>query len=122
MSSFYDYVKERLQRYVTENLLGYHKIVETAKKYEDALCWNMVSVFDYNAVMKLKDGYLTSYTMSLDITHDAEAGRDSLISARKGESISCISISLRKFANQRTKKYPACLTLRIRTRINFSIC
>ena len=76
MSSFYDYVKERLQRYVTENLLGYHKIVETAKKYEDALCWNMVSVFDYNAVIKLKDGYLTSYTMSLDIMHDAEAVKE----------------------------------------------
>ena len=71
--SFYEYVKSKLINYTSEKLFCYYKIVETAKKYEDALGWNMVSVFDYNAVVRLKDDYLTSYTMSLDVTYDAEA-------------------------------------------------
>ena len=73
-SSFYDYVKSKLKDYTsTENLPGYYNMIEAAKKYEDVIRWNMVSVFDYNAVIKLKDGYLTSYTTSLDVTHDAES-------------------------------------------------
>lgn len=71
--SLYEYVKIKLEQYTSKYLLGYTKIVEASKKYEDIVRWNMVSVFDYNAVVKLKDGYLTSYTTSLYVTQDAEA-------------------------------------------------
>ena len=71
-SSWYGYIKGRFEDYTSKKLPGYYKMVETAKKYEDALAWNMVSVFDYNAVIKLKDGYLTSYTPSRDVSHNAE--------------------------------------------------
>lgn len=67
------YVKRELGEYTSNYLPGYRSMVESAKKYEDIIAWNMIPVSDYNAVMKLKDGYLTSYTMSLDVTHDAEA-------------------------------------------------
>lgn len=80
LSSFMSYfhyiaghIKHKLDHYTSTLLMGYDKIVAMAKKYEDTIAWNMVPVSEYNAVIKLKDGYLTSYTMSLDITHDAEA-------------------------------------------------
>ena len=69
----YEHVKERLESYTSKEMPGYYSIVESAKKYEDVLGWNMVPIFDYNAVIRLKDGYLTSYTPSLDVRHDAES-------------------------------------------------
>ena len=71
--SFYEYVKNKLKNYTSEKLPIYHRMVESAKRYEDALGWNMVSVFDYNAVFRLKDGYLTNYVLSRDVTRNAEA-------------------------------------------------
>ena len=69
--SLYEYVKDKLEEYTSERLLGYYKIVEASKKYEDTVGWNMVSAFDYNAVVKLKDGYFSSYTVSSDVRGDA---------------------------------------------------
>ncbi|MBQ7168382.1 MAG: hypothetical protein IJR63_00595 [Synergistaceae bacterium] len=73
ISSFCQYVKGKLEDYTSKKLPGYYTLVETAKKYEDALSWNMVSMSEYNAVMRLKDDCLTTYTMSLDVAHDAES-------------------------------------------------
>ena len=69
--SLYEYVKDKLEEYTSERLLGYYKIIEASKKYEDTVGWNMVSAFDYNAVVKLKDGYFSSYTVSSDVEGDA---------------------------------------------------
>ena len=73
LMNLYRNIKNKLELYVSEKMPGYYSFVEAAKKYEDVLKWNMVSVLDYNAVVRLKDGYLTSYTPSLDVRHDAEA-------------------------------------------------
>ena len=69
----YEYVKRKLEDYTSSFLIGYQRIIEASKKYEDIVRWNMVSVFDYNAVVKLRDGYLTTYQASLDVVPDAEA-------------------------------------------------
>ena len=71
--SLYEYVKRKLEDYTSSFLIGYQRIIEASKKYEDIVRWNMVSVFDYNAVVKLRDGYLTTYQASLDVVPDAEA-------------------------------------------------
>lgn len=71
--SLYEYVKHGLEGYTSEALLRYYSIVEVAKKYEDIVRWNMSPVFDYNAVVRLKDGYLTTYQVSLDVAPAAEA-------------------------------------------------
>ena len=73
ISSFFDYVKSRFEKYTSESMQGYYKMVEAARKYEDFIGWNMVSVSDYNAVIKLKDGYFASYTPSRDIAYDLES-------------------------------------------------
>lgn len=69
----YLYVKEKCRKYLSEKLIGYYSIVESAKLYEDYVGWNMASAFDYNAVVKLHDGYLTSYIESRDITENARS-------------------------------------------------
>ena len=74
--SLYDYLKDRIEQYTSTNLPCYYDLTDAAKKYENALGWNMVSVSDYNAVVKLRDGYLTTYTMSLDVAPDAESVKD----------------------------------------------
>ncbi len=74
--SLYDYLKDRIEQYTSTNLPCYYDLTDVAKKYEDAIGWNMVSVFDYNAVVKLNDGYLTTYTMSLDVAPDARSVKD----------------------------------------------
>lgn len=76
MKSVMDYVKSKLVEYTSSNVIGYTKIVGVAKKYEDAVGWNIAAVTGYNAVVKLKDGYLTTYTMSLDVAPDAESVRE----------------------------------------------
>ncbi|MBR1657204.1 MAG: hypothetical protein IJ697_01895 [Synergistaceae bacterium] len=74
--SLYEYIKEGLKSYTSDALLGYTKIVEASKRYEDVAGWNMAPVFDYNAVVKLKDGYFTSYKMSLDVAPDAASVKE----------------------------------------------
>ena len=67
----YAYIKKKFGDYSSEKLPGYHNIVESAKQYENAVKWNMASMSDYNAVVKLHDGYLTTYMSSRDITENA---------------------------------------------------
>lgn len=69
----YKHVKEKCEEYSSKKLTGYYGIVESAKAYEEAAGWNMASVFDYNAVVKLHDGYLTTYTQSRDVTENAKS-------------------------------------------------
>lgn len=69
----YSYVREKLESYSSEKLPGYRKLVEAAKTYEDLINWNIAYIFDYNPIVKLHDGYLTSYTESRDVTKSATA-------------------------------------------------
>ena len=65
---FHKYITDKLEKYTTEKMSNYIKIVEMARRYEDFVNWNMSSVFAYNSVIKLKDGHLTGFLPSRDIT------------------------------------------------------
>ena len=69
----FDHIKERCEAYTSKSLAAYMYMVETSKKYKELLGWNIVNMFEYNGVVKLHDGYLTSFTPPRDVTHTAEA-------------------------------------------------
>lgn len=69
----YAYIRKKCEEYSSDKLIGYYSIVESAKRYEDAISWNMASISDYNAVVKMSDDYLTVYTPSRDVTIDAQS-------------------------------------------------
>ena len=119
ISSLFGYIVSRLEKYTSEMLPGYHKMVEAAKMYEDSARWNMVSVADYNAVTRLKDGYLASYTPSRDIAHDAESLKEfAVFCAERGIDLAYIAFpskicvsddreisGLLDFSNQNTDRF-----------------
>lgn len=63
--------EDKIDTYVTDYLIGYKKIVELANKYEDIIHWTYASYAEYNGVIKLLDGQLTSYVEKCDVTADA---------------------------------------------------
>lgn len=69
----YLHVKRKCEEYTSKRLAGYDSIVDTAKMYEEKLQWNITPFYEYNGVVKLRDGHLTTYTNSVDITANAEA-------------------------------------------------
>ena len=84
-ASKYLYIKKKLEEYTSSRMPGYYTFIEASGKYKDILNWNMVSVFDYNAVVRLKDGCLASYTPSYDIEGKAELVKNfSDVCAEKG--------------------------------------
>mgnify|MGYP002624029931 CR=1 FL=1 len=87
------YVKRKIEEYTSKFLIGYYSMVETAKKYEDIICWNMVALSEYNPVVRLHDGYLTSFTRSKDIRGDAESVKG-LADFCKGKGVEFMYINL----------------------------
>ena len=73
LGKIYQYVKIRADKYTTENLPERFRFVEIARIYEGLTVWNFASIFDYNAVVGLHDGYLSAYTTSKDVSESAEA-------------------------------------------------
>ena len=71
--TLYTYIKRKCDEYTSKYLLGYEALIEAARKYEDAINWNIVNVLGYNSVVKLYDGYLTTFTESRDITKTADS-------------------------------------------------
>lgn len=67
----YLHVKLKCDECSSKELIGYNSIVDTAKIYEEIIQWNITPFYEYNGVVKLRDGYLTSYTASTDITENA---------------------------------------------------
>ncbi|MBE6909134.1 MAG: hypothetical protein E7474_06135 [Ruminococcaceae bacterium] len=66
-------VEELISTYVTDYLIGYKIIVALANKYEDAIIqWAYAPYAEYNAVIKLSDGLLTSYIEKRDVEGVAE--------------------------------------------------
>ncbi len=72
----YHYVKDKCEDYTSKKLMGYHSIVEAAKRYEDFAGWNIAPVFGYNPVVKISGNYLSTFTKSTDITHSAQSTID----------------------------------------------
>ena len=67
----FTYVKKRIDDYTSKSLLCRMTAVEAAKTYEELINWNIASVYEYNGVTKLRDGFLTGITGSADISPKA---------------------------------------------------
>ena len=69
-------LKRRIEAYATTLLLGYQQETELARKYETLIGWNFASYGEYNGVIELSDGYLTSYVEQKNVTEQIEALKD----------------------------------------------
>ena len=56
----------------TDYLIFYQELTELAKKYEDFLQWNYVAYSEYNGIVQLGDGYLTTISAKQDMTELSE--------------------------------------------------
>ena len=68
-----DSVKSRVDTNTTDYLVGYQTMVNAAKKYEDVIQWNYTSFAEYNGIVKLDDGYLTSLVAKKDVSEVANS-------------------------------------------------
>ena len=73
MKSIYELVKKACEGYTSDHLLGYYNVVEAARTYEELIGWNLARIVDDNGVVKLRDGYFTTFTNRQDVTSSAEA-------------------------------------------------
>ena len=71
LQRIYNFLKDRTIGYTTKKLTGYNRIIENSKRYEEFIKWNIAYISEYNPVVKLSDGYLTTFTQSRDITQNA---------------------------------------------------
>lgn len=62
--------KGTITNYSCDYLIGYQKIVEAFNKYEASIGWNTA---EYNGIVQLSDGYLTSYINKRDISNNISA-------------------------------------------------
>jgi hypothetical protein len=66
--SLIETVEEKLESYTSDLLVFHAGIVEYASYYERCVGWNFASFDEYNGVVQLSDGYLSSYVEKKDIT------------------------------------------------------
>jgi hypothetical protein len=66
-------IESKIETYTTDYLLMYNNMVDLYAYYRKSIGWNFASYGEYNGVVKLSDGYLTSYTEKIDVTEDSEA-------------------------------------------------
>ena len=64
--------KKNINTRTTEYLIFYQELTELAKKYEDFLQWNYVAYSEYNGIIQLSDGHLTTISARQDMTALAE--------------------------------------------------
>ena len=69
-------IKSKIDIYVSDFLIGYHKIVNLSKSYEKLIQWNYTSYSEYNGIFKLKDGYLYNINKKKDVTEVANSIAD----------------------------------------------
>ena len=69
--TLFSYVKRKIDDYSSKYFIGRLKAIEAAKTYEETLGWNIVSVYEYNGVTKLHDGYLTGINPKADPSSNA---------------------------------------------------
>lgn len=59
--------------YASDLLVGYQTLVEVEKGYESAIGWNLVAYEEYNGVIKLPDGQLTSLVQRMEVSENVNA-------------------------------------------------
>ena len=66
-------IKEIIESYYTDYLPGYDMLVSAAKLYEQIVGWNYVSYEEYNGVITLSDGYLSTMKEKIDVSVSVKA-------------------------------------------------
>jgi hypothetical protein len=66
-------IEEKIDAYTNYHLIFYSKILESSYAYEKFIGWNYASVGEYNGVVQLSDGYLTSFVSKKDTSQQYEA-------------------------------------------------
>jgi hypothetical protein len=66
-------ITEQIDTYTTDLLVFYSKILEGSYAYEKYIGWNFASFGEYNGVVQLSDGYLTSYVSKKDTAQQYES-------------------------------------------------
>ncbi|MDO4219415.1 MAG: DHHW family protein [Synergistaceae bacterium] len=69
-------IEAEFNKYASESLAFYKKIIEAANIYVKAIGWNFVSFKEYNGTVKLADEYLTSYCAKKNVTDQFNAIRE----------------------------------------------
>ena len=59
-------IENKLNTYSSSFLIGYQKLTEFAKAYDEVIGWNFASFGEYNGIVELPDDYLTSYMEECD--------------------------------------------------------
>lgn len=66
-------IEEKIETYTSDMLVFRSEIVEAAYSYEKIIGWNFASFGEYNGVVELADGYLSSYVEKKDTSQQFEA-------------------------------------------------
>lgn len=59
--------------YASDLLVGYQTLVEVEKGYESVIGWNLIAYEEYNGVIKLPDGQLTSLVQRMEVSENVNA-------------------------------------------------
>ena len=63
----------QLNNYLTVYLPGYYQMAEAGRKYDQIMQWDYSYFGEYNAVVRLSDGYLTSYIPEKNISDSVQS-------------------------------------------------
>ncbi|HQO56931.1 MAG TPA: DHHW family protein [Clostridia bacterium] len=69
-------LESRIVSYTTDTVIFYPRILEMANQYKKAIGWNMVPNAEYNGVISMDDGYLTTIVEKRDISDNVKAISD----------------------------------------------
>ena len=115
-------IKDQIDKRTSEALPKYYSFVETAKLYEKLIHWDIDYIGNYNAVIKLSDGYLTTFVQSGDVSNDAGAITGLSEYCNAMGIIFATSMTPTKYACMKIKMFPEFLTSQTRTLIIFLSC
>ena len=71
-----DRIEDKIESYSSKLLIGYRKMTEAAKTYDGVIGWNFASFGEYNGVVELPDGYLTTLVEQQDVSEQITALED----------------------------------------------
>lgn len=66
-------VKNQLEKYSSEFLFGYEKIIELAKAYENIIRWKLITTTDSDTPVYMEDGYWSEIMPKEDYTKKAQS-------------------------------------------------
>ena len=88
-----DRIEDKIESYSSKLLIGYRKMTEAAKTYDGVIGWNFASFGEYNGVVELPDGYLTTLVEQQDVSEQITALEDFYLTL-KAENIPLLYVQI----------------------------